>query len=293
MAEKTQTDPRAAPTTGSDAAFAFESLACSDGATIAYRRTDRRAADRSPGVVFPGVVFLGGFGSDMTGSKAGALETHCRNAGYAFLRFDYTGHGRSSGRFEDGTIGAWSNDALEAFDRLTEGPQILIGSSMGGWIMLNVALARPDRVAGLIGIAAAPDFTEELIWRAASETMRAALAREGIWRDPDGEQLPIAMRLIEDGRQHLRLGGPIHLDCPVRLLHGMKDDAVPWQTSARIAGLLAGNDVTVTLVKSGDHRLSEPDDLARLTATLDALVQSIVARNAASPSARSAASPSR
>ena len=287
MAEKNPTDQRAGPTTGSDAAFDFESLACSDGATIAYRRIPRHAVDNAPGV-----VFLGGFGSDMTGSKAGALETHCRNAGYAFLRFDYTGHGRSSGRFEDGTIGAWSNDAIEAFDQLTEGPQILIGSSMGGWIMLNVALARQDRVAGLIGIAAAPDFTEELIWEQADAAMRATLTHEGIWRDPAGAQFPIALGLIEDGRRHLRLGGPIDLACPVRLLHGMKDEAVPWQTSLRLAERLAGADVAVTLVKSGDHRLSEPDDLARLTATLDALVHSIVAHNAVSPSARSAASPS-
>lgn len=288
MTDKNPTDQRAAPTTGSDAAFAFESLACSDGATIAYRRTARRAANRGPGV-----VFLGGFGSDMTGTKAGALEAHCRDAGCAFLRFDYTGHGRSTGRFEDGTIGAWSKDAIEAFDRLTEGPQILIGSSMGGWIMLNVALARRARVAALIGIAAAPDFTEELIWQKADAAMRATLTREGIWRDPDGAQLPIALGLIEDGRRHLRLGGPIDLDCPVRLLHGMKDEAVPWQTSLRLAERLAGADIAVTLVKSGDHRLSEPEDLARLTATLDALVQSIAARGGASASARSAASPSR
>jgi pimeloyl-ACP methyl ester carboxylesterase len=294
MADRKPTDQRAAPTTGSNAAFAFESLACSDGATIAYRRTARRATDRSPGavfpgvvfpgVVFPGVVFLGGFGSDMTGSKASALETHCRNAGYAFLRFDYTGHGRSSGRFEDGTIGIWSQDALEAFDRLTEGPQILIGSSMGGWIMLNVALARKDRIAGLVGIAAAPDFTEDLIWQKADAAMRATLAREGIWRDPDGAQLPITQRLIEDGRNHLCLAGPIDLDCPARLLHGMKDEAVPWQTSVRLAERLAGTDVAVTLVKEGDHRLSEPGDLARLAATLDALIQTIVARSAVSPS---------
>ncbi|MEX1107349.1 MAG: alpha/beta hydrolase [Dongiaceae bacterium] len=265
------------------AAFAYESLARSDGATIAYRRSARTAAAGRPGVL-PGVVFLGGFGSDMTGSKASALETQCRNAGYAFLRFDYTGHGHSSGQFEDRTIGDWSEDAVFVFDRLTDGPQILIGSSMGGWIMLNVALARKQRVAGLIGIAAAPDFTEELIWQKASAAMRDTLTREGIWRDPDGASLPISMRLIEDGRRHLHLGGPIELDCPVRLLHGMNDTSVPWQTSTRLAERLAGSDVVVTLIKSGDHRLSEPADLARLTETLDALVQSIVSRSAASPS---------
>ncbi|MDZ4734738.1 MAG: alpha/beta hydrolase [Rhodospirillaceae bacterium] len=260
------------------AAFAYESLARSDGATIAYRRSARRTADGRPGV-----VFLGGFGSDMTGTKAGALEAHCRKAGYAFLRFDYTGHGRSSGRFEDGTIGDWSADAILAFDRLTDGPQILIGSSMGGWIMLNLALARKQRVAGLIGIAAAPDFTEELIWRKARAELRDTLTRDGIWRDPDGG-LPITMRLIEDGRRHLHLGAAIDLDCPMRLLHGMNDTSVPWQTSTRLAERLIGSDVVVTLIKGGDHRLSEPADLARLTETLDALVQSIVSRSAASPS---------
>ncbi|MEX0810146.1 MAG: alpha/beta hydrolase [Dongiaceae bacterium] len=272
-------DPKTAAPAETADAFAYESLARSDGATIAYRRSTRRTADGRPGV-----VFLGGFGSDMTGSKAGALETHCRKAGYAFLRFDYTGHGRSSGRFEDGTIGEWSADALFAFDRLTEGPQILIGSSMGGWIMLNLALARKQRVAGLIGIAAAPDFTEELIWRKSSTALRDTLTREGIWRDPEGASLPITMRLIEDGRRHLHLGGPIDLDCPVRLLHGMNDTSVPWQTSTRLAAHLTSSDAVVTLIKGGDHRLSEPTDLARLTETLDALVQSIVSRSAASPS---------
>ncbi len=263
----------------SDDSFAFESLARGDGATIAYRRTRPTAADRRPGV-----VFLGGFGSDMTGSKASALEAHCRSRGLGFLRFDYSGHGRSAGRFEDGTIGQWSADALVALDRLTDGPQILIGSSMGGWIMLNVALARPARVAGLIGIAAAPDFTEELFWRGLSTEERARLERDGVWYPAEEGGLPITRALVEDGRRHLRLLGPIPIDQPVRLLHGMNDTAVPWQISVRLASRLAGSDVAVTLVKNGDHRLSEPPDLARLTATLDELVQAIVARSAASPS---------
>ena len=257
--------------------FAYESLA-RDATTIAYRRTRTSAADGRPGV-----VFLGGYGSDMTGSKASALEAHCRSRGLGFLRFDYTGHGRSSGRFEDGTIGQWSADALVAFDQLTEGPQILIGSSMGGWIMLNVALARPARIGGLIGIAAAPDFTEELIWRAISTEVRETLRHDGIWHPDDGG-LPITHALIEDGRNHLRLLAPVAIDVPVRLLHGMNDISVPWQVSVRLAERLTGKDVTVTLVKDGDHRLSEPADLARLTATLDELVQTIVASNAASPS---------
>jgi pimeloyl-ACP methyl ester carboxylesterase len=269
------------PPTGpaSDHDFVYESLARGDGATIAYRRTRAIRRDGRPGV-----VFLGGFGSDMTGSKASALETHCRARDLDFLRFDYTGHGRSSGHFEDGSIGAWSEDALFAIDRLTEGPQILIGSSMGGWIMLNVALARPARIAGLLGIAAAPDFTEELVWQRLSTGDRAALLRDGIWHPPAEGELPITRRLIEDGRRHLRMLAPIAIDCPVRLLHGMKDAAVPWQTAPRLAERLTARDVAVTLVKDGDHRLSEPANLALLAATLDALVQSIVAVSAASPS---------
>lgn len=262
----------------SDTGFAFEILARDDGATIAYRRTAPARSNRHPGV-----VFLGGFGSDMTGSKASALEAHCRQSGYAFLRFDYTGHGRSSGRFEDGTIGQWTEDALFAIDRLTDGPQILIGSSMGGWIMLNVALRRRDRIAGLIGIAAAPDFTEELIWRKFSAGERTALMRDGI-RQPNPDGLPITRALVEDGRRHLLMLAPIGIDCPVRLLHGTNDTAVPWQTAPRIAGCLTSHDVTVTLVKDGDHRLSTPSDLALLAGTLDRLVQAIAAASAASPS---------
>lgn len=264
----------------------FETLARDDGATIAYRRTRPSAAGlRHDGhSLRPGIVFLGGFGSDMTGSKASALEDHCRAAGYGFLRFDYTGHGRSTGRFEDGTIGQWTADALFAIDRLTEGPQILIGSSMGGWIMLNVALARSERIAGLIGIAAAPDFTEELFWRRASTGERERLARDGVWYPPEEEGLPITARLIAEARRHLRMLAPIPIRCPVRLLQGMNDASVPWQTASRLAGNLVSDDVVVSLVKSGDHRLSTPDDLARLTTTLDALVQSIVSSSAASPS---------
>jgi len=272
--------------TPDDASFEFETLAREDGATIAYRRSPSSAgAVRQNGNrAAPGVVFLGGFGSDMTGSKATALETHCRAAGHAFLRFDYTGHGRSSGRFEDGTIGDWTADALHAFDGLTEGPQILVGSSMGGWIMLNVALARPARIAGLIGIAAAPDFTEELIWRRISTGERRNLERDGLIRPPEEDGLPVTLKLIEEGRRHLRMLAPIAIRCPVRLLHGMRDESVPWQTAPRLAARLESDDVVVTLVKDGDHRLSEPADLDRLVTTLDMMVQSIAERSAASPS---------
>jgi pimeloyl-ACP methyl ester carboxylesterase len=220
-------------------------------------------------------MFLGGFMSDMSGSKAVALETFARRSGRDFLRFDYRGHGASSGNFEDGTIGDWAGDALAAFDRLTERPQILVGSSMGGWMMLLVALARPERVAGLVGIAPAPDFTEDLIWGRATEDQRAALLRDGfVDRPSEYSDAPyrITRRLIEEGRDHLLLrGASIPLRCPVRLIHGMADIDVPWQTSLRLAEALESDDVEVTLVKKAAHRLSEPEDLARLERIIDAL----------------------
>lgn len=236
------------------------------GASIAYHRLAGKS---------PGVMFCGGFMSDMTGAKALATEALCRRRGQAFVRFDYQGHGASSGNFEDGTIGTWAGDALGVFDRLTEGPQIVVGSSMGGWIALLVALQRIDRVAGLIGIAAAPDFTEDLIWAAASPDKREALQRDGIVREPSAySETPygITMALIRDGRKHLLLRGPIDLPCPVRLLHGMLDPDVPWQRSLRLAERLTTPNVRVSLIKDGDHRLSRDADLALLTATVEELL---------------------
>ncbi|GIX08806.1 alpha/beta fold hydrolase [Elioraea sp.] len=223
----------------------------------------------------PVVVFLGGLRSDMTGTKATFLDGWCRARGRAFLRFDYTGHGASAGRFEDGTIGAWSADALAVLDRLTEGKVVLVGSSMGGWVMLNAALARPERVAALVGIAAAPDFTEDLLWERWDEGTRAALLADGVVTEPnpyDPAGYRYTRALIEDGRRHLRLRGPIPLACPARLLHGGRDEAVPWQTSLRLADRLAAADVQVTLVKDGDHRLSRTADLSLLGRTLGALL---------------------
>lgn len=223
----------------------------------------------------PTAVFLGGLRSDMTGTKATFLDGWCRARGRAFLRFDYTGHGASAGRFEDGTIGTWTADALAVLDRLTEGKVVLVGSSMGGWVMLNAALARPDRVAALVGIAAAPDFTEDLLWDRWDEEARATLLIHGVVIEPnpyDAAGYPYTRALIEDGRRHLRLRGPIPLACPVRLLHGQRDDAVPWQTSLRLADCLAAEDVQVTLVKDGDHRLSREADLLLLGRTLAALL---------------------
>ena len=227
----------------------------------------------------PGVVFLGGFMSDMTGTKAMALEAHCRARGQAFLRFDYLGHGQSSGSFADGTIGRWADDAMAAIDQLTEGPQILVGSSMGGWTMLLAALARPQRVCGLIGIAAAPDFTEDIMWRMFDDDQRKTLMADGAASIPSnygaGEPYIISRALIEDGRENLLLKDDIAIDCPVRLLQGMKDADVPWRTALAVADKLTGDDVEVVLVKDGDHRLSEPQDLARLGVVLDRLIEQV------------------
>lgn len=243
-----------------------ETLRGRNGVSIAYHRTRGKS---------PGVVFLGGFMSDMTGTKAVTLEAFCRDRGQAFLRFDYRGHGASSDRFEDGTIGLWAEDALAAFDQLTEGPQILVGSSMGGWVALLTALARGERVAGLVGIAAAPDFTEDLLWSAFPPDQRAALTRDGVLRLPSeysDKPYSITLRLIEDGRQHLLLRSPIDLACPVRLLHGMRDPDVPWQRSLRLAEQLATPDVRVELSKDGDHRLSREQDLALLCRIVEDLL---------------------
>ncbi|HZT52670.1 MAG TPA: alpha/beta hydrolase [Stellaceae bacterium] len=237
-----------------------------DGASIAYRRRAGRA---------PGVVFLGGFMSDMTGTKARTLDAFCAARGQAFLRFDYFGHGASSGAFAEATVGRWKADTLAALDALTEGPQVLVGSSMGGWLMLLAALARPQRVSALVGIAAAPDATEALMWRRFPQSVRDAILAEGAVRVPSAyapEGYLITRRLIEEGRHHLVTDRPVRLACPVRLLHGMRDVDVPWETSLALAERLEGADVQLLLVKDGDHRLSRDSDLALLLRTLEPLI---------------------
>jgi pimeloyl-ACP methyl ester carboxylesterase len=237
-----------------------------DGTPLAYARTQGRG---------PGVVFLGGFRSDMTGTKATFLESWCRAHGHGFLRFDYAGHGASGGSFQDGTIGRWAADALAVIEALTDGPQILVGSSMGGWIMLEVFLARPERVRAMVGIAAAPDFSEDLIWNNWPEAKRTTLLRDGVVVEPsahDPAGYPITRALIEDGRTRLRLRGRIPFPGPVRLLHGMQDAEVPWQTSIRLAEALQSDDVRVILLKDSDHRLSREADLALLGGTLAGLL---------------------
>jgi len=225
----------------------------------------------------PGVLFCGGYTSDMTGTKASALARYCRSQGRAYTRFDYRGHGASAGRFADGTIGSWTGDALTVVDRVTEGPLIVVGSSMGGWIMLLLALARPARVQALVGIAAAPDFSEDLLARA-SAAERRQLAEQGYWLQPSAygdAPYPVTRSLIEDGRQHLVLRGPIPITCPVHLLHGQRDPDVLWQIALRLAECLESDDVTIELIKAGDHRLSRESDLARITAAIERLAAGV------------------
>ncbi|HVY13781.1 MAG TPA: alpha/beta hydrolase [Rhodopila sp.] len=222
----------------------------------------------------PTVVFLPGFRSDMTGDKATTLATFCAERGHAMLRFDYSGHGASDGDFLDGTIGDWAADALAAVDALTEGKLILVGSSMGGWIGLLTALARPDRIAAFVGIAAAPDFTQRLMWETMTPAEKATIERDGVLYVPSqyGDPTPITKRLIEDGSTHHVLTGRIPLRCPIRLLHGQNDPDVPWHLALTIAEQAESADVQVILVKDGDHRLSRPADLALLRRTVAALL---------------------
>lgn len=235
-----------------------------DGVHLAWQRIAGRGV---------GVVFLGGFNSDMTGSKAEFLAGWCEARGTPFLRFDYSGHGASEGRFVDGTIGRWMQDAACVIDALAPGPQVLVGSSMGGWIAL--LLARRHAPRALVGIAPAPDFTEDLMWAEFTPEIRATIERDGVWHRPSdyGAPYPITRALIEDGRRHLLLRDPIAIDVPVRILQGMRDPDVPWRHALRIAEAITGDDVRIALVKDGDHRLSRQADLALLGETLAPLLR--------------------
>ncbi len=232
-----------------------------DGTALAYDHTPGRA---------PTTVFLPGFRSDMQGAKALAIAAECQRLGTACLRLDYSGHGASGGTFTDGTIGQWVDDAALIIERIAPGPLVLVGSSMGGWIALLLALRLGARVGALIGIAAAPDFTETLMWDAMLPAERATLLEHGVLMQPSdyGEPLPITRALITEGRHHLLLGGPIAIRCPVRLLQGQADPDVPWETALTLARQLQSPDVQVTLVKDGDHRLSRPQDLSLLLGLL-------------------------
>jgi len=243
-------------------------LARGPGRAIAYHRMEGKS---------PGVIFLPGFRSDMQGGKALALEAHCRGVGRAFIRFDYGGHGRSEGRFVDGTVGAWRDDVLDVLDRLAKGPQVLVGSSMGGWLMLLAALARPERIAGLVGIAAAADFATRLMEKRPPEAAKAALARDGIVHLPSAyspEPTPVTKRLVEEARTHEVLHAPIPLRCPVHLIHGTADPDVPWQLSLEVLQKLETKDAELHLIKDGDHRLSSDHDLARLCRVVEEVCRS-------------------
>ncbi len=209
-------------------------------------------------------MFLGGYASDMTGTKASFLAERCATAGRAYLRFDYSGHGQSEGRFADGCIGDWYSDALAVFDQCTSGSQILIGSSMGGWLALKLACERPERVKAIIGIAAAPDFTEDLVWNQLTPSEQEQMKQEGSMKGKGGDPLTYSYKLVTEGRQHLLLRAPLPITCPVHLLQGQKDEAVPWQTALRIRDNLPQAKVAMQLIPEGDHRLSEPGHLALL-----------------------------
>jgi pimeloyl-ACP methyl ester carboxylesterase len=223
----------------------------------------------------PTVVWLGGFRSDMTGTKAQALADWAQTAGRAFLRFDYQGHGESSGDFADGTIGRWREDALAVIDRLTQGRLVLVGSSMGGWIASLVALARLERLQGLVLIAPAPDFTETLMLSAFGPEQRRAIEQDGVWNQPSeyGGTYPITRALLEEGRRWLLLPGPVPITAPVRILQGGADADVPWGHALKFAQALEGPDVVFTLIRDGDHRLSRPADIARLIVAVEDATQ--------------------
>jgi pimeloyl-ACP methyl ester carboxylesterase len=226
----------------------------------------------------PGLFWLGGYKSDMKGTKAVALADWAAQAGRACVRFDYSGHGESEGAFTDGTIGRWLADSLAVFDACCAGPQILIGSSMGGWLalLLTCALKRRGQdgaasIAGMVLIAPAVDFTEELMWKRFSPEIKRELEETGVWARPSqysAEPYVVTRQLIEEGRKHLLLGGLIETGCPVRILQGVEDPDVPWQHAVELTSRLASDDVVLTLVKDGDHRLSRPEDIERMIAAV-------------------------
>jgi pimeloyl-ACP methyl ester carboxylesterase len=236
------------------------------GARLAYQKREGKG---------PCVIWLGGFRSDMDGTKAVALDTWAALRGQGYLRFDYSGHGRSEGAFLDGTISGWRDDALAVLDGLSQGPVVLVGSSMGGWIALLLTRARLERVAGLVLVAPAADFTEELMWAQMPADARRVLLETGRWQTPSADEGFIITRtLIEDGRKHLMLGQKHAFPFPVRILQGMMDADVPWRQALRLAEVIEG-DVRLTLVKNGDHRLSTAADLKLLERTLTALIEDI------------------
>jgi pimeloyl-ACP methyl ester carboxylesterase len=236
----------------------------------------RRIAVRSRAGRSPGLFWLGGFKSDMQGIKAMALDEWAASQKRACVRLDYSGHGESGGDFIDGTIGRWLEESLAVFEQFCEGPQVVIGSSMGGWMALLLAREISKRpaprasLAGLVLIAPAPDFTEELMWKSFSPEIRREIESKGVWLRPSeyGDPYPITRNLIEEGRNHLLLGSAIEVGCPVRILQGAQDPDVPWQHAFTLAQRLPAEDVVLTMIQDGDHRLSRPQDIARIMAAV-------------------------
>ena len=238
----------------------------------------RRIAVRARAGQAPGLFWLAGFNSGMVGTKALALDAWAAEHGRACVRFDYSGHGESGGRFEDGTIGRWLEESVAVFQQFCRGPQVVIGSSMGGWIALLLAReiakqAGGVSLAGLVLIAPAPDFTEELMWKGLAPEIRREIETRGVWLRPseygDGTPYPITRALIEEGRNHLLLGGSIDVGCPVRILQGAQDRDVPWKHALALAHRLPADDVVLTVIRDGDHRLSRPQDIARIIAAAE------------------------
>ncbi|MBI1867217.1 MAG: alpha/beta hydrolase [Methylocystis sp.] len=250
----------------------------SDGCA-AWRIARRFRKARGEGVERPGIVWLGGLKSDMSGAKATFLDNWARGAGRALLRFDYSGHGESDGRFEDGAIGDWLEQSLAMFEASTKGPQILVGASMGGWIALLLARrlaekGQTHRLHALALIAPAVDFTEELMWKGFNQHIRRRIMEEGAWSWPSAyalEPTPITRRLIEEGRNHLLLRGVIRTHAPVHILQGMVDPDVPWRHALTLTARLAADPATLSLVADGDHRLSRQQDLVQLVTLIEAL----------------------
>jgi pimeloyl-ACP methyl ester carboxylesterase len=244
---------------------------------IAVGDDRRRIAVRARDGRSPGLFWLGGFNSDMRGTKALALDAWAAEHGRACVRFDYSGHGESDGKFADGTIGRWLEEAVAVFGQFCRGPQVVIGSSMGGWMALLLAreLARRGAtagasLAGLVLIAPAPDFTEALMWKGFAPEVREEIMTKGVWHRPSqyGDAYPITRALIEEGRNHLLLGSAIEVGCPVRILQGAQDPDVPWQHAFALAQRLPSEDVVLTMIQDGDHRLSRPQDIARIMAAV-------------------------
>jgi pimeloyl-ACP methyl ester carboxylesterase len=239
--------------------------------TIAVRVREGKGDNKAPGL-----FWLGGFKSDMKGTKAAALDDWASAQGRACVRFDYSGHGESSGDFRDGTIGQWLEESIAVYTQFAKGPHVVIGSSMGGWLALLLARALraskdAARMAGMVLIAPAVDFTEELMWKPFSEAIKREIEEKGAWMRPSQyseDAYPITKKLIEDGRKHLLLGGLIETGCPVHILQGVQDPDVRWKHAERLVSHLVGSDIVLTLIKDGDHRLSRPEDIERLMAAV-------------------------